>query len=77
MKKLFAAVLAFIVLAVLVAAQPGNSSGQSSIACGGCTNSVSGGALTCGGCTNSVSVNVPACGGCTNSVLADRTFHLL
>lgn len=64
MKNLFIAGFAIIALAIFAANQSDNHGGQSAVACGGCTNSVSGGTFACGGETN----KVLACGGCTNRV---------
>lgn len=71
MKKALLAFFVLTTLAVFIAAQPGNRSGQVSVACGGCTNSIAIGTLACGGCTNAVSVDALACGGCTNIVSGD------
>jgi len=66
MKNLFIAAFAIVALAALAGSQL--KTGQSSIACGGCTNSVA-----CGGCTNNFAcgsecTNHFACGGCTNDM---------
>lgn len=66
MKKLtlFAAAASLIAVALTVQAfSPNAPVRNSTVACGGCTNSA---VMACGNCTNSISL---ACGDCTNTLL--------